>query len=42
VVDRSQMPKEYRMSGLLRGALWVTGLGLAVAGAYTTWVSWRG
>lgn len=40
VVDRSQMPREYRMGGLLRAAMWVTGFALAVAGAYTTWVSW--
>jgi Mn2+/Fe2+ NRAMP family transporter len=40
VVDRSQMPGAYRMTGLLRAAMWMTGLALAVAGAYTTWVSW--
>jgi len=40
VVDRTQMPKEYRMSGLLRAAMWITGLALAAAGAYTTWTSW--
>ena len=40
VVDRTQMPKDYRMSGLLRTAMWIAGLALAVAGGYTTWTSW--
>lgn len=42
VVDRAQMPKEYRMGGVLRLAMLAAGLAMAAAGAYTTWKSWIG
>ena len=40
VVDRMQMPKAYRMGAALQTGLWMAGLAMAGAGAYTTWTSW--
>jgi Mn2+/Fe2+ NRAMP family transporter len=40
VVDRMQMPKAYRMGAALKAGLWIAGLGMAAAGAYTTWTGW--
>jgi hypothetical protein len=42
LVDRMQMPKAYRMGNALRTGLWIAGIVMAVAGAYTTWKSWLG
>ena len=41
-VDRAQMPAAYRMGPVLRTGLLISGLAMAVAGAYTTYTSWIG
>ena len=40
-VDRTQLPAAYRMGSGLRAATLVAGVVMAVAGAYTTAMSWR-
>jgi Mn2+/Fe2+ NRAMP family transporter len=42
LVDGRQMPNGYRMSAGLRTGLWIAGVAMAIAGAYTTYWSWRG
>jgi Mn2+/Fe2+ NRAMP family transporter len=42
VVDATQLPPQYRMGRALRVATVVAGLMMAIAGGYTTYISWRG
>jgi hypothetical protein len=41
-VDATQMPRSYRMGPILRVATLLAGLLMTVAGAYSTYIGWRG